>query len=116
MTDTLMPEWQALTFGHKIYAIYRLPGMPNWRYLKDAKGEKRTYITEREARAAAEARAKELLFPKLTGTMPMDDKKVAETLGVEEWLQSKRQDIKAAKTIRKAGRRPLVVVQGKVRA
>lgn len=116
MADALQPEWQALTFGHKIYAIFRLPGASQWRYLKNKDGSKRTFITEREARAAAKSKAMDILFPKTTGTIDLDDRKVAETLGVEQWLQSKRADIKAAKTLHKPGRRQVVVVRGKVRA
>lgn len=111
MTD--QPQWSSLTFGHRIYAIYRLPAGSQWRYLKDAKGEKRTFLTTREAEKAARDRALELLFPPAHGVVT--EKEAAEALGVEEWLRSRREDKKAAYVERRAGKRPLVVVQGRAR-
>jgi glutathione S-transferase len=96
VTDSLQPEWKAFVFKGVIYGIYRLPGAAVWRYLKE-KGKKRVFPNEQAARNAARERALAILFPALTGTMPLNEKKVAESLGVEEWLKSKREDLKARK-------------------
>lgn len=116
MTDSLQPEWKSFKFNGVIYAVYRLPGMAVWRYLKE-KGQKRVFPNEQAARNAARDRALSILFPALTGTMPLNEKKVAESLGVEEWLQSKREDLKAAHTIRKPGTgKTTIVIKGRARA
>ena len=107
------PRWQALTFGHKIYGIYCLPGASQWRYLKDKVGEKRTFVTTREAEKAARDRALEILFPAAHG--PITEKTASDALGVEEWLRVRREDKKAAYVEHKAGRRPLVVERGRAR-
>lgn len=105
------PQWQAMSFGHKIYGIFRLPGASQWRYLKDAKGEKRTFITAREAEKAARDRAMDILFPVTRGVVT--EKTAADALGVEDWLRIKRADRKAAYTDHKAGRKPFQVLTGR---
>lgn len=109
MTD--QPQWQSLEFGHKIYGIYKLPGMSQWRYLRDKTGEKRTFITAREAEKAARDRALEILFPAVRGVVT--EKEAAEALGVEEWLRSRRADVKSASIVREAGRKPYKVMTGR---
>lgn len=110
---TMIPEWQAMEQGGLIYGIYRLPGAANWRYLRE-KGEKRTFPTQEAAASAAREKVLSILFPPMRGTIAPEDAKVAESLGVEQWLRTRRQDAKAAQTIYKPGKRPLYVVKGKV--
>lgn len=102
-----------MVFGSQIFGIYKLPGAANWRYLRE-KGERRAFSTEREAREAARDRALSILFPPIHSSKDPDEKKVAETLGVEDWLQTKRQDIKDARKLHRSGKRTVVVVKGRV--
>lgn len=110
------PEWRALKFGSRIFGIYKLPGMSQWRYLKEKGGEKKLFPTQTAARDAARERALSILFPKMTSSLPVTEKGVADKLGVEAWLKTKREDLKKAQTIRKAGRRSYTVIKGKVGA
>lgn len=112
MTDNAQPRWDAITVSGKIHGIYRLPGANQWRYLKE-KGEKREFATEREARDAARDRALAILFPVIHSTAAPTEKALAETLGVEQWLQSRREDRKRAATEYRPGKRPLVVMRGR---
>lgn len=106
------PQWRSMTFAGKIYGIYRLPGASQWRYLKE-KGARKAFPTERDAITAARDKALSILFPQMTSSLPLDDKKVAESLGVEQWLKSRREDVKKAQTLRRPGRRAVVVVRGR---
>lgn len=112
MSDSEQPQWQALTFCGKIYAIYKLPGMSQWRYLRKG-DEKLTFATESAARDAARDRALAILFPKMHSTATPTEKSVSDALGVEQWLKVKRADARKAETIHRAGKRQLKVMRGR---
>lgn len=109
------PQWQSLTFKGEIFGIFKLPGASQWRYIKE-NGVRRVFPTEKAALEAARDTALRILFPAIHSTTEPSEKKVAEALGVEEWLRSKRQDIKNAKTVYRPGNRPFTAVTGKARA
>jgi hypothetical protein len=109
------PQWQALQKGGRIFGIFRLPGASQWRYVRE-NGERRVFSTEHEASEAARRVALDILFPRIVSTIDKADRTVAEALGVEEWLRSRRQDVKRAQTIYRPGKRPYVMQRGKVRA
>lgn len=108
------PFWGALKFNGQIFAIYRLPGTSQSRYLRRG-GKRLVFATEAEARAAAKKRCHELLYPPIVSTnKPPDEQKLAEKLGVENWLKVKREDAKKARQIVRKGKRT-VVVNGRAR-
>jgi hypothetical protein len=111
MTD--QPQWQAITFNGKVHAIFKLPAASQWRYVKE-NGERKAFATEHEAREAARDVALRILFPTIHSTAVPSEKKIAEALGVEDWLKSKREDRKNAVTHHKAGRRPFTEMKGRV--
>lgn len=108
------PECRAFEFGHKIYATYRTHPGAREKWLRNPDGSKRTFVTKREAIQAARQRVRELGHGGSSVTAGTDDeKKVAEALGVEKWLKSKREDIQAAKRIHRAGKKTIVVMRGR---
>lgn len=113
MTDH--PRWEAHIEGNRIFGVYLLPGASQWRYVREG-GKAKAFPSEKAAQDAARQAALDRLFPRIVSTIDKADRKAAEALGVEEWLRSRRQDVKSARTVHRPGKPPFVMQRGKVRA
>lgn len=113
----MIDPWRARHFGAGYSAEYLPCGESRWRIIK-AKGEVQIFPTASAARAAAKEAWFRRLEPTIRATIPPDPDKLAAKLAdeAENWLRSKREDVKAAHTIHRPGKRALVVMRGKALA
>lgn len=109
--------WRAAQFGAGYAAEFIPSGQRTWRIVRRA-GKPAVFATVGEARKAAERAYHAYLArlePDVRSTIPVDPERVAEklTAEAETWLRSRREDIKAQALIRRPGRRPLLVINGR---
>lgn len=110
MTD----PWRAKHFDAGYSGEYLPPSQHSWRILRE-KGKVRVFPTAAAAREAAKRRYLSIFDPLNFAERPDDPDKVAAKLAAEaeSFLKSKREDVRRAETVRKAGRKPFVMVRGR---
>lgn len=110
MTD----PWRTRQFGTGYSAEWLPTGQANWRILRK-EGQVRIFRTAREALKAAKDRFLRSLEPEIRATLPTDPDRIAEKLKAEaeSWLKSSRQDKQSATTLRKPGRKQVIVMRGR---
>lgn len=106
--------WRAKQFGSGYSAEWLPTGQATWRILRKG-GEVHVFRTAREALRAAKERFLRYLEPEIRATLPADPDRMTQKLKAEaeSWLKSSRQDKQAATTIRKPGRRQVIVMRGR---
>lgn len=100
------------------YAAEFLPaGERTWRLLKSG-GVAIVFPTSRAALSAAENAYIARMEPKIRSTLPVNPDRLAAKLtdDAENWLRSKREHVKQQNAVHRPGKRPFVVLQGKVQA
>lgn len=110
MTD----PWRTRSFGSGYSAEWLPTGQRSWRILKKS-GDVRIFPTAREALRAAKDKFMASLEPEIRATLPVDPGRIAEKLKAEaeSWLKSSRDDRHAAETIRRPGRKQVIVMRGR---
>lgn len=110
MTD----PWRAKQFGTGYSAEWLPIGMHTWRILREA-GKVKVFRSARDALKAAKERFLKSLEPEIRATLPADPDRMAEKMKAEAeaWLKSSRQDKQSATTIRKPGRKQVIVMRGR---
>lgn len=106
--------WRTRQFGTGYSAEWLPSGQRSWRILKK-NGKVHVFPNARDALRAAKAKFLSSLEPEIRATLPVDPDRVAEKLKAEaeSWLKSTREDRQAAETIRRAGRKQVVVMRGR---
>ncbi|MDI1262262.1 MAG: hypothetical protein PS018_03275 [bacterium] len=109
--------WRAKHFGDGYSAEYLPIGQRTWRIVRSG-GKPIEFPTRAAAEREAEAAYLRSMEPSIRATRPVDPERVAAKLAdeAENWLKSKREDRQAQTTIHKAGKRPVLVLQGKASA
>jgi hypothetical protein len=110
MTD----PWRARHFGAGYSAEYLPCGLRTWRILRQ-KGEVHVFPTRAQAQEAAKEAYLRTVEPTIRATLPVDPEKVAAKLQdeAENWLKSKREDVKAAHTVHRPGKKAFRVMKGR---
>lgn len=117
MTD----PWRAKQFGIGYSAEYLPCGQASWRILRERKADgkvaPRSFPTVRDAIRAAKDAYLRSVEPEIRASLPFDPERVKSKLeaDAEQWLKSKREDVKAAHTLRKPGRKQVIVMRGRAR-
>ncbi len=106
--------WRARQFGVGYSAEWLPTGQYSWRILREA-GKVNIFPSAREALRAAKERFLKSLEPEIRATLPADPDRMADKLKAEaeSWLKSSREDKQAATTLRKPGRRHVIVMRGR---
>ena len=106
--------WRAKHFGIGYSAEWLPCGQHTFRILRE-NGKVKVFLTAREALKAAKERFLKSLEPEIRATLPADPDRMAEKMKAEAeaWLKSSRQDKQSATSIRKAGRRQVIVMRGR---
>lgn len=112
MTD----PWRASQFRHGYSAEWLPPGQASWRIIKHA-GEPVVFPTRRQAHQAAKDMYLSRIDGNIRATLPVDPERIAAkmTADAEQWLVTKREERKREETLFRAGRKPVIVMPGKVR-
>jgi hypothetical protein len=107
--------WRTRQFGVGYSAEWLPVGQHTWRFLRTAEKKVKVFRTAREALKAAKERFLRSLEPEIRATIPVDPDRMAEKLKAEaeSWLKSSRQDKQAATTLRKPGRKQVIVMRGR---
>lgn len=108
--------YRASQFRGGYVAEFLPPGQRTWRMLK-ADGEPKLFPSWKAARDAAYSAFMLRLEPNIRSTMPVDPERLKSNLEAqaEDWLRSKREDVRRSEIIRVPGKRPLLKVPGKAR-
>lgn len=106
--------WRAKHFGIGYSAEWLPCGQHTFRILRE-NGKVKVFPSAREALKAAKERFLKSLEPEIRATLPADPDRMAEKMKAEaeSWLKSSRQDKQAATTIRKPGRKQVIVMRGR---
>ncbi|MCO5144571.1 MAG: hypothetical protein M9895_00180 [Aquamicrobium sp.] len=107
--------WRAKHFGVGYSAEWLPCGQRTFRILRES-GKVKVFPTAREALKAAKERFLKSLEPEIRATLAADPDRMAEKMQAEAeaWLKSSRQDKQDATTIRKPGRKHVIVMRGRV--
>lgn len=114
--STIKP-WRAKQFATGYSAEYLPAGQRSWRIVKSA-GNVVVFRSMREAIAGAENAYLRLLEPTIRATLPVNPDRLSAKLSdeAENWLRSKREDVQKRETLHRPGKKPLIVLPGRVRA
>ena len=113
--------WRAKQFSFGYAAEWLPPGQTVWRIVKepgpDGKKRPRVLPTIREALQVATDTYLRSVEPEIRATLPFDPQRAKSRLeeDAEQWLRSKREDVKAAHVLRKPGRKQVIVMKGRAR-
>lgn len=109
-------RWRALHFKTGYSAEFLPDGQRTWRYVKDSAGRPEVFPTRYDAdRAARDAYYDYRDRSQIRATIPLDPARLKSKLeaDAETWLKTKRDDAKAATTMRRPGKRTIVVMRGR---
>ncbi|MFC3208120.1 hypothetical protein [Aquamicrobium soli] len=106
--------WRVRHFKTGFSAEYLRCGMGHWRFVLDGKQPK-LFVDRREARCAAEDAYLASLDASVRSSLPVSEDKIARNLEMarEQFLKSKREDVKRTETIHRPGRKKLIVMTGR---
>jgi len=110
--------WRAKHFGSGYSAEFLPVGQHSWRIVKSG-GVPIEFPSQSQALEAAKNAYLQRLEPPIRTTVQVDPDVAASKLEdklraeAESWLKSDRSDVQARETMYRAGKRPLVVMQGK---
>lgn len=107
------PRWGSKPYDGGYAGYFALPGAGTARFVRK-NGQVVVLADEREARDLAREVCLGILYPTIRHTRESEqDDPIAKALGVDDWIRSRREDIKNATTMHRAGRRPVLVMKGK---
>ncbi|MGE0290376.1 MAG: hypothetical protein AB7I42_25015 [Bradyrhizobium sp.] len=108
--------WRAKQFDKGYSAEFLPPGQRTWRMVKSG-GEPIVFGSFSEAHGAAKNAFLQRLEPTIRATLPVDPDRIAAKLAdeAENWLKSKREDVKASSTLYRPGRKHVIVMAGRAR-
>jgi hypothetical protein len=114
---TRIKPFRASQFKGGYVAEFLPLGQRTWRMVKSG-GEPIIFVTSRAARDAAENAYLARLEPTIRSTIPVSPDRLEAKLmdEAENWLQSKRADVKAQTTLHRPGRKKVIVMTGKAMA
>lgn len=109
--------WRSRHFGAGYSGEWLPCGQSTWRIIKEH-GKVKIFPSGRAAREAAKDKFLASLEPEIRSTLPADPDRMSRKLSAEaeQWLKSSRKDRQNATTIRKPGRKVVIVMKGRAPA
>lgn len=110
----MIKPWRAKQFDGGYSAEFLPCGERSWRIVK-AGGKVVIFARRQQALTAAKNAYLARLEPNIRATLPIDPDRLSAKLSdeAENWLKSKRGDVKNQTAMHKAGRRPVIKLVGK---
>lgn len=112
--------WRGRRFGNGYTAEFLPSGEKNWRFVREI-GAPKVFPTRASAAEAAKQAFLARYEPPIRATIERSETEESERMAsklaseAERWLKSDRQDVKAAQTHYRAGKRAFVAMQGRAR-